>query len=551
MATGDVPDGEEATVTVTDEPRARRLPTLRLRRAARRRQDDAVAELEQVESTPVDIPPNDPCLAYFQSAPGTVDLDALKLDTPGIAALREAGVKLVVPLVTQGELIGLLNLGPRLSEQDYSADDRKLLENLASQAAPALRVAQLVKEQEVEVRRRERYEQELQVATLIQQYFLPRELPEHAGWQLDAFYRPAREVGGDFYDFIDLPGGRLGVVVGDVTDKGVPAALVMASTRSVLRASAQRLVEPGEVLRRVNDQLVPDMPPRMFVTCLYGVLDPVTGRFVFANAGHNLPCVRTSDGAVQPHAAGMPLGLLAGAAYDENEIVVHPDETLVLYSDALPEAHAPDGEMFGFPRVAEVVGAAGGERDAIGRLLDALARFTGAGWEQEDDITIVEVRRTAAPMDLRHTEDDPGVPIDEFTIASEPGNERPVMRRVGAVAEAHGLTGSRLERLCTAVAEATMNAIEHGNENRAELAVEIRIFAAPAALVVRISDQGGGATVPEAVEPDLEAKLRGDQSPRGWGLFLIRNMVDELNVHTDEQHHTVDLIVRLDGDDDE
>jgi hypothetical protein len=285
-------------VTITQEPRTRRLPSLRLRRGPRRRGEATQVTPEVDGSTPVDIAASDPCLAYFQAAPGPVDLDTLKLQSPGVTALREAGVKLVVPLVAQGELIGLLNLGPRLSEQEYSADDRRLLENLASQAAPALRVAQLVQEQATEVRLRERYEQELQVATLIQQNFLPRELPAQDGWALDAFYRPAREVGGDFYDFIDLPDGRLGVVVGDVTDKGVPAALVMASTRAVLRASAQRLVEPRQVLARVNDQLVPDMPPNMFVTCLYGVLDPRTGRFVFANAGHNLPCVRTRSGAI-------------------------------------------------------------------------------------------------------------------------------------------------------------------------------------------------------------------------------------------------------------
>jgi hypothetical protein len=230
------------------------------------------------------------CKLDFQS-PGPVDLDTLKL-----GAARCAGVKLVVPLVTQGELIGLLNLGPRLSEQEYSADDRKLLENLAAQAAPALRVAQLVRS------RRSRSDARAlragaRVAQLIQQNFLPQELPQHAGWQLDAFYRPAREVGGDFYDFIDLPDGRLGIVVGDVTDKGVPAALVMASTRSVLRASAQRLVEPGgSVLERSTTRSTRTCR-RMFVTCLYGVLDPATGDLRFANAGHNLPCVQTADGA--------------------------------------------------------------------------------------------------------------------------------------------------------------------------------------------------------------------------------------------------------------
>ena len=256
----------------------------------RRRRPDARA------ARPVDIAPNDPLLAYLQSASGAVDLDALDLDSPALRELKAAGVRLVVPLVSQGELIGVLNLGPRLSEQDYSSDDRKLLDNLAAQAAPALRVAQLVREQEAEAVTRQRFEQELEVARLIQQNFLPKELPELPGWQVAAYYRPAREVGGDFYDFIPLPDGRVGFVVGDVTDKGVPAALVMAATRSVLRASAQRLVEPGEVLERVNEHLCPDMPEKMFVTCLYGVLDPATGRLRFANAGHDLPYVKTADG---------------------------------------------------------------------------------------------------------------------------------------------------------------------------------------------------------------------------------------------------------------
>ena len=133
---------------------------------------------EQVAAQPIEISPNDPIVAYFQSAPGAVDLDELELDSPALETLRAAGVKLAVPLVSQGELVGLLNLGPRLSDQDYSSDDRKLLDSLAAQAAPALQVAQLVRRQEAEARSRERIEQELRVATTIQQNFLPRELPD-------------------------------------------------------------------------------------------------------------------------------------------------------------------------------------------------------------------------------------------------------------------------------------------------------------------------------------------------------------------------------------
>src|SRR5207247_11205853 len=131
-----------------------------------------------------------------------------------------------------------------------------------------VRVAQLVREQQAEIRERERIEGELEVARLIQQQFLPHELPELSGWQVATYYQPARQVGGDFYDFLELPDGQLGIVVGHVPDKGVPAALVMATTHSVLRAEAPRLVAPGEVLRRVNDLLVTEMPAHMFVTCL-------------------------------------------------------------------------------------------------------------------------------------------------------------------------------------------------------------------------------------------------------------------------------------------
>src|SRR5919199_1152863 len=189
----------------------------------------------------VEIAPNDPVIAYFQSVAGAVDIDKLELQSPAVQALKAAGVKLAVPLVSQGELIGLLNLGQRLSEQDYSADDRALLHNLATQAAPALRVAQLVQEQQAEVRARERIEQELRVARLIQQTLLPKQVPTLPGWELAARYQPARAVGGDFYDFLELPDGRLVLIIGDVTDKGVPAALVMATTRSILRAAATRL----------------------------------------------------------------------------------------------------------------------------------------------------------------------------------------------------------------------------------------------------------------------------------------------------------------------
>ena len=344
----------------------------------------------------IEIAPNDPILAYLASVSGVVETEKLDLDSPALRAMKAAGVKMVVPLVSQGELIGLLNLGPRLSQQEYSADDRKLLSDLATQTAPAVRVAQLVRQQQQEAQERERIEQELRVARLIQQTLLPKAVPELGGWDVAALYRPAREVGGDFYDFLEFEDGRLGIVVGDVTDKGVPAALVMATTRTMLRAAAQRLDSPGEVLRRVNDVLHPDIPPNMFVTCLYAILDPQSGRLHYANAGHDLPYLRHHDGASELRATGMPLGLMPGMGYEEKEAVLEAGDSVLFYSDGLVEAHDPRGEMFGFPRLQGFVGAHPGGAEMIDFLLDELARFVGDGWEQEDDITLVTLQRSEA-----------------------------------------------------------------------------------------------------------------------------------------------------------
>ncbi len=369
------------------------------RRDGRRAAEEttAVADAPRQAAPELDIAPNDPILAYLAGVSGVVEVEKLDLDSPALAKMREAGIKLLVPLVSQGELIGLLNLGPRLSQQEYSADDRKLLSDLATQTAPAVRVAQLVRQQQQEAKERERIEQELKVARLIQQTLLPKKLPEIPGYEVAAYYQPAREVGGDFYDFLTLENGRLGLVVGDVTDKGVPAALVMATTRTMLRAAAQRLLSPGEVLQRVNDVLVQDIPPNMFVTCLYAILDPESGRVVYANAGHDLPYRRRAgrgEGAEELRARGMPLGLMPGMGYEEKEMVLEKGESVLFYSDGLVEAHDRRREMFGFPRLQGLVGAhrAGGS-SLISFLLAELARFTGEGWEQEDDITLVTLDR--------------------------------------------------------------------------------------------------------------------------------------------------------------
>ncbi len=520
------------------------------------------AEVPQVVMGPsVPIASNDPILLYFQSAPGVVDVETLRLDSPALVALKQAGVKLVLPLINQGELLGLVNLGPRRSEQDYSSDDRRLLSDLATQAAPTVRVAQLVRQQEVEARERERIQQELRVARLIQQTLLPKTIPTLPGWQMAAHYQPARAVGGDFYDFFSFPDGQLGIVVGDVTDKGVPAALVMATTRAILRGASRELTSPGEMLRQANDLLQADIPPKMFVTCLYAVLDPQTGRLRYANAGHDLPYRRSTGGTTELRARGMPLGLMPGMHYEEQEVWLEPGDSVLFYSDGLVEAHNREREMYGFPRLQRRIGEHEGGRALIPFLLGELEAWTGQGWEQEDDVTLVVLEREAAipgaalpelQGSVGSTDPDGWKLLAEFSVPSEQGNERLAMQQVASVLQDPAMPwpipASRLQRLKTAVAEATMNAMEHGNGFRADVPVQLQVLGRAGAVAVRITDQGGSKPAASVEIPDLEAKLAGLQSPRGWGLFLIEKMVDEMHVTSDDRHHTIELVLYHGGD---
>jgi predicted ester cyclase len=253
---------------------------------------------------------------------------------------------------------------------------------------------------EQQMRERERVDQELRVARHIQQASLPKEVPELEEWEIAPRYQPAREVGGDFYDFHLLPEGRLGVVVGDATGKGVPAALVMSTTLGMLQLAAQAFdsSSPGEVLRQVNETLVARIALNMFVTCFYAVLEPESGSLTYANAGHDLPYLRRRGGdAKELRARGMPLGLMAGMGYEEGEASLREGESVLFYSDGLVEAHHPKGEMFGFPRLRALVAHYSEEERSLGDfLMEELYTFVGEGWEQEDDITLLTLERSAS-----------------------------------------------------------------------------------------------------------------------------------------------------------
>jgi anti-sigma regulatory factor (Ser/Thr protein kinase) len=328
----------------------------------------------------------------------------------------------------------------------------------------------------------------------------------------------------------------------------------MAATRSIIRAAAQRFDTPGQVLQRVNDLLCPDIPPNMFATCQYCILDIETGRMVFANAGHNLPYLHTPAGVEELKATGMPLGLLPGMLYEETEIILKPGDSLLFHSDGLVEAHNDAHEMFGFPHLKELVGEHGARPDIIDFLREQLTAFTGRERDQEDDVTLVALSRspqaaspTAPAVEAPSSNEKPVRILDSFEIPSEPGNERLAIERVATAIADVDLPAGHIDRLKTAVGEATMNAMEHGNKYQADVPVLISVSVDDHRLRIEISDSAGEQPIPSAQTPDLDAKLAGLQTPRGWGLFLIENMVDELHTRSEGVRHTMELVFHLGG----
>jgi serine phosphatase RsbU (regulator of sigma subunit) len=296
------------------------------------------------------------------------------------------------------EYEGLAPRGARITIENIIIDrvvDDKIVESRVVSDSSSL-WQQRMEQERIE---RERFEQELLVARRIQHALLPEDVPTLAGWEISPYYQPAREVGGDFYDLLPLADGRVGLVIGDVSGKGIPAAVLMASTQSVLRAITQRGdPTPGQVLTEANEVLCTYIPPNMFVTCFYAILDPESGYLSYANAGHTLPCRKRQDEnqADELKARGMPLGLMPGMFYEEKGTTLVPGDHVLFCTDGLIEAHDPRGEMFGAPRVIGLLS----EDTERGRglsftLIEELQRFTGAAREQEDDITLLALGRSA------------------------------------------------------------------------------------------------------------------------------------------------------------
>ncbi|MDT4954548.1 MAG: phosphoserine phosphatase RsbU/P [Acidobacteriota bacterium] len=301
---------------------------------------------------------------------------------------------LAVPLGVGEKVFGIIYADSPIAEGRFTEDHLKVLTTLASVAAIRVENARLIEEQ----LDRERLEQELQLASEIQQRFQPTQAPNVPGYELQGISFPCYEIGGDYYDFIERADGRMIVTLGDVSGKGTAAALLMSSLHAAVHAQASSHSSLSETISAVNQYLAENIPSNRFVTLFYAELDPQTGGLSFINAGHNPPLIVHAAGTVENlSAGGLPLGIRPNADYREGRTQLQHSDVLVIYSDGVSEAVNPQGEEFGTDRLYEVVShnlnaSAAGIRDRIEAALTKWAQGTPAA----DDITLVIVKRQAA-----------------------------------------------------------------------------------------------------------------------------------------------------------
>lgn len=302
------------------------------------------------------------------------------------------GTVWLFPLLTGGEVSSVLVLGLDLPGQHLGSRQHTILSGITHQAGIAIEEARL----RGQAAEQQRLEQELDLAREIQKRLLPEQGPQLPGWSIEVAWQAARQVGGDFYDFISLPDGRLGIVIADVSDKGVPAALFMTLSRSLVRASAVSHVSPAEALERANRLLLEDTASEMFVSVFYGIIDPSTGELRYASAGHNPPLLcRGKEGpSEQLEAPGIILGIIEDVHLEERSVQMEAGDTLILYTDGVTEAINAEEEQFGEERLRTFT-CAGRTQDlaTLRRSLLAAVEEFCQGQPPFDDITLVLVRR--------------------------------------------------------------------------------------------------------------------------------------------------------------
>ncbi len=296
-----------------------------------------------------------------------------------------------VPMIVHSNLIGILTLYNKKRGADFSIEDQRLLSILAAQSGQLIENARLHQEEKKLVK----MQQEVHLAYEIQMNLMPDKAPPIEGYDLAGLSIPAQSVGGDYFDYIPIDEGRLVICLGDVSGKGLPAALLMSNLQATLRGQAQFGASVHESIEHANQLLTLSIRKGSFVTLFYGVLCPETHSFRYSNAGHNRPYICKPDGTVTAlELGGLVLGFLGTQKYREEELLFEPGDLLFIFSDGVTEAMSPSREQFEEDRLEALLAEAGNAsaEEVLNRVLSAV-REHAAGAEQNDDITMVAIRR--------------------------------------------------------------------------------------------------------------------------------------------------------------
>lgn len=392
---------------------------------------------------------------------------------------------------------------------------------------------------------------ELTIAQRTQLSILPSHVPSIEGLRLFAQMRAAREVGGDFYDLIELDDHRVGIVVADVSDKGVPAALMMAVSYTLIKSTALHESSPAKVLETVNQELSTDNETMMFVTAFYGIVDAKTGLFTFANAGHDPPLLARADEPISPlpPLGGTALGILSDATYAESTISLRPGDAVVFYTDGVTEAFDDNGELFSVARLKDLLDHARTlpVDKLCARVLDGVDEHAGKT-PQSDDITCV-VLRFGSDLPVRDYDhgsnpESPGSPSLVIGLKPDLDEISRLTEAVSRFAQDHGLPVETASQLNLVLDEIVSNTIRYGCTEERDYHLQVSLRLSGQAIEIELEDDATPFNPLEVPPPDLEASL-DDRAIGGMGLHLVRHFADDVSYRHDGHLNHLKLTVAI------
>ncbi len=428
---------------------------------------------------------------------------------------------LCLPLIGNADsLVGVIQVLNKKDRETFDEIDESLLAGLSDHITVALERGRLI-EAYIE---KERLEEGLKLAHDIQMSMLPKTFPpfpERRELDIFAAITPAKKVGGDFYDFFFLDEDRLCFAIGDVSGKGVPAALFMAVVKTLFKAIAGRVQNPSDILSTVNQEICRDNDSQMFTTLFCGILNTRTGEIKYSSGGHNPPYHLSRAGVQQvPKTGGRVLGLLEETSYGWGRLALGSGETIVLYTDGVTEAMDPAGQLFSERRVESILTQTkfASAREQIEHLTSQITLFA-AGAEQSDDITALAIRYLG-PAGNKNEE-------LRFTLKNRLAEIARLGERLGEFAAVHQLAPSVLYDLNLALEEAVTNIISHGYSDHREHEILVRIRVESGEVIAEVKDDAPAFNPLTAPDADVTAPL-DERTAGGLGIHLMRKLMDEI-----------------------